>query len=139
MIKDYPGTYNQQLLTDEILAAIPSLVIGEGFDRQCLLYMIGNEQGVRLEFPDEHEATIDDLVVAHDPNSLSITEQNDKHKDNVLQWLKDSPLADMTPQEIHDTVEAQILGWDSWEDAKPAFAKWEPVLWAVVMWLVRQR
>jgi len=140
MILTYAGTFKQALLMDELLAAFPEWIVGEGEYRQCLLYLEGNDQGVRLTVPDgSDEQAIEVVVLAHDPEALSVGEQNEVYRENVRQWLRDSPLAGKTPLEIHDMVKGEIEGWSSLADAKASFLKWEPVLWAVVMWLVRQR
>ena len=140
MILTYAGTFKQALLMDELLAAFPEWIVGEGDERQCLLYLVGNELGVKLTVPDgTNEAAVEAVVLAHDPEALSVGEQMEVNRDTVRQALLDSPLAHMTPEEIFIAVRNRIQGWSSLADAKADFLEWEPLLWAVVMWLVRNR
>jgi hypothetical protein len=140
MTLTYAGTFKQSLLMDELLAAFPGWIIGEGMECQCLLHLEGNQQGVRLTVPDgSDEQAIEAVITAHDPNTLSIGEQMEVNRETVRQALLDSPLANMTPEEIFITVRSRIQGWGSLADAKADFLEWEPLLWAVVMWLVRNR
>jgi len=140
MILTYAGTFKQHLLMDELLVAFPEWIVGEGEERQCLLYLEGNDQGVRLTVPDNSDVlAIESVINAHDPNALSVGEQNEEYRDSVRQLLLNSPLANMTPNEIYIAVQNKIDGWTSLADAKADFREWEPLLWAVVMWLVRQR
>ena len=136
----YAGTFKQALLMDELLAAFPEWIVGEGEERQCLLYLEGNDKGVRLTVPyGTSEAAVEAVVLAHDSEALSVGEQMEINRDTVRQALLNSPLAHMTPEEIFITVRNRIQSWSSLADAKADFLEWEPLLWAVVMWLVRNR
>ena len=140
MILTYAGTFKQSLLMDELLATFPEWIVGEGEDHKCLLYLEGNQQGVRLTVPDGSNVTaINAVINTHNPNVLSVGEQMEVHRETVRQALLNSPLAHMTPEEIYVAVRQEIQSWSSLADAKASFLEWEPLLWAVVMWLVRNR
>ena len=66
----YKIVYKSYLM-DELLAAFPEWLVGEGEDRRCLLFMSMNDErdGVKLIVPNEaDEKAIEAVVLAHDPN-----------------------------------------------------------------------
>jgi hypothetical protein len=95
--------------------------------------MQGNDQGVRIFFPDEHEDAIDILVSIHDPNALSEPEQEESEREAVRILLRNSPLAGKTPDEVYSIVQGRINGWSSLADAKADFLEWMPLLFAYVV------
>ena len=125
MILEYAGTFKQHLLMDELLVAFPGWIVGEGDDRQCLLYLEGNSQGVRLTVPDVSDEQAISLVVnAHDPNVLSPGEIVGQDIEAAVTGFKNLPnYATWTPTEAEDYVHDNVLnGWnkteaDAWIDA----------------------
>ena len=107
----YDGTFNQSLLMDELLAAFPGWLIGEGEERQCLLYLDGNDQGVRLTVPDDAiEEEINVVVTAHNPDELSIAEVINKEITDSYTGFRNIPnWAPWTPREAEDFVHSDIL------------------------------
>ena len=84
----YAGTFKQHLLMDELLATFPEWLVGEGDGRQCFLGLEGNVQGVRLTVPDAaDDGEIQAVIDAHDPNALSVGEQNEVERDQDDQDL----------------------------------------------------
>ena len=74
----YTGTFKLHLLMDELFAAFPHWLVGEGEARRCLLRLEGNAQGVRLTVPDDADETvIAAIVAAHDPMVLTPGEMLD--------------------------------------------------------------
>jgi len=136
-ILTYAGTFKQYLLMDELLANFPEWIVGEGDDRQCLLYLEGNEQGVRLTVPDTaDEAAIQAVIDAHDPNVLSVGEQNEVYREDARARFLLSQLADKTPEEIYTLMQNRMDGWSNLGQAKSDLREWLPIIAAVIAWKV---
>jgi len=115
MIKEYAGTYKQSLLMDELLDAFPEWIVGEGEDRQCLLYLEGNKQGVRLTVPDgTNEVAVAAVINAHDPNVLSTGEVIGLRTEEAITGFRNLPdYATWTPEEAEQNcIDAVLNGWD---------------------------
>lgn len=125
----YQGIFKRHLLMDELFAAFPEWIIGEGDERQSLLYMEGNQLGVKITVPNNaDENDIQAVIDAHDPNALSNGEQDQVYRDenevlaqtsktsfrNIPNWATWTPTEGETY--VHDTVlsgmdVAQIEAW----------------------------
>ena len=110
---------------DELLAAFPEWIVGEGEERQCLLFLEGNDQGVRMTVPDDaNEEGISIVVTAHNPDELSIAEIINKEIADSYTGFRTIPnWATWTPQEAEDFVHGDILNGmtkaevEAWVDA----------------------
>ena len=136
-ILTYAGTFKQYLLMDELLANFPEWIVGEGDDRQCLLYLEGNEQGVRLTVPDTaDEGEIQVVIDAHDPEALSVGEVKQAYRDDARARFLLSQLADKTPEEIYVLLQDKMDGWQNLSQAKADLREWLPLMAAVIAWKV---
>lgn len=140
-------TIKSQLLIEQLFE-IPG-IIGLAYElaiRETAINATWHAKGIGFVRVDWEEIPSQEIIDSvnviidnHDPADLSQEEITVINQDTVLEWLRNSPLADMNPQEVYNAVQNQIDGWTSLADAKESFREWEPVLWAVVMWLVRNR
>lgn len=97
----YTGAFKLYLLMDELLASFPEWLVGEGEDRQCLLYLEGNEKGARLTVPDDaDEEAIETVVLAHDPEKLTSYENVRNKIKIVAKSAEDVALNDLTQGQI---------------------------------------
>lgn len=133
----YTGKFKQHALMDALLIAFPEWVVGEGEERQCLLYLVGNEQGVKLTVPnDANEEVIQTVIDAHDPTALSTGEQKQVYRDNTKARFLLSQLANKTPEEIYTQMQNKIDSWSNLSQAKTDLREWLPLLAAVIAWKV---
>ena len=133
----YQGTFKQSLLMDELLAAFPEWLIGSGEDVECLLYLVGNDQGVKLTVPDvADEGEIQVVIDAHDPEVMSVGEIKQAHRDDARARFLLSQLADKTPEEIYVLMQNRMDGWQNLAQAKTDLREWLPLLAAVIAWKV---
>jgi hypothetical protein len=106
----YTGTFRQSSLMDELLITFPEWVIGEGDGRQCLLYLEGNEQGVRLTVPDNaDEEAIGTVILAHDPEAPTARETLRNNIKAIAQSAAGIRLNDLTAAQSRALV--AILLW----------------------------
>ena len=106
----FTGTFKQHLLMDELLANFPEWRIGEGEDRQCLLYLEGNDQGVKLTVPDDSdEEAIETVVLAHDPEAPTAGETLRSNIRTIAQSAAGIALNDLTATQSRALV--AVLLW----------------------------
>jgi len=133
----YQGTFKQSLLMDELLAAFPEWLIGSGEDVECLLYLVGNDQGVKLTVPDvADEGEIQVVIDAHDPEVMSAGEIKQAHRNDARARFLLSQLADKTPEEIYVLMQNRMDGWQNLAQAKTDLREWLPLMAAVIAWKV---
>ena len=133
----YQGTFKQSLLMDELLAAFPEWLIGSGEDVECLLYLVGNDQGVKLTVPDvADEGEIQVVIDAHDPEVMSAGEIKQAHRNDARARFLLSQLADKTPEEIYVLMQDKIDNWSNLPQAKSDLREWLPLIAAVIAWKV---
>lgn len=95
---EFVGTFKSYLLMDEILSAIPELMVVEGLDpfgrpsNKCLLSIGGTENGIAIEFPDELDPSrIQTVVDAHNPTNLSFGEKETEFLNDAIAIYKNLP------------------------------------------------
>ena len=133
----YQGTFKQSLLMDELLAAFPEWLIGSGEDVECLLYLVGNDQGVKLTVPDvADEGEIQVVIDAHDPEVMSAGEIKQAHRNDARARFLLSQLADKTPEEIYTLMQNRMDSWSNLGQAKADLREWLPLMAAVIAKLV---
>ena len=120
----YFGTFDEELLYKEILAAFPAwrtkFVDGHVVEDYGIRY---DDWRLQLDVPDNaDETTLNQIIIAHDPNStLEIDWVTIKAA--RLEFLTLPEWASFTPQEASDAVNDRVLeGWnkqevDDWIDA----------------------
>ena len=110
----YTGTFKQHLLMDELLTAFPEWIIGEGDERRCLLYLVGNDQSVKLTVPDGSDVLVIEVIInAHDSAVLTAGELLQIDIEAALDGFKNLPnYATWTPAEAETHVTDAVLnGW----------------------------
>ena len=132
----YQGLFKSHLLADELLSAFPAWtgVTSEGTSR-----MQSKPDGteVYLFVPDAaDEGEIQVVIDAHDPEALSVGEQEQAHRDDVRARFLLSQLTDKTPQEIYTQMQGRMDNWSSLADARGDLREWLPLIAAVIAWKV---
>lgn len=82
-------------------------------------------------------ALVDTVIPAVEAEQTEQTER-EIGKSEALTRLKNSPLANRTPDEIYTVMQNQIDGWQSLADAKQDLRSWLPLLAVAVMYLNRR-
>ena len=108
----FAGIFKQHLLMDELLTTFPEWIVGAGEERQCLLYLEGNEQGVRLTIPDEaDEEAVETVILIHDPEAPTAYETLRNNIKSIAQSAAGVRLNDLTAAQSRALV--AVLLWKS--------------------------
>jgi hypothetical protein len=87
----YQGTFNPDLLMDQLLAAFPQWIYVENSERRCKMQLditLDNTQ-VFLEVPEDTDtAAIEAVISAHDSTQLSASQQAEAERQAKMEALR---------------------------------------------------
>ena len=140
----YQGLFKTSLLMDELQAEFPGWnpVTSENTPRMQSKPDINDPHNiisteVYLFVPDAaDESEIQVVIDAHDPEALSVGEQNEAHREDARARFLLSQLANKTPEQIYAQMQERMDGWTSLADARADLREWLPLIAAVLAWKV---
>ena len=142
MRAEYVGHFRLNTLMDAVLSACPSLVVPIDDGQECLLYLAGTDNGVRMEWPDHilSAEQMDAIVAAHDPDALTAVEieraRAIANQSDVRDRWNLAALKDKTPAELYTLMQGRMDAWSNLAAAKADLREWLPLMAAAIAWMV---